>query len=166
MPGIHHVTVGAVADDPYFRDDQDRIGWVRMLVAVSVRFAWTCLIFCEMTTHVHLVVDVPDESLPLGMHRLNGDYANVFNDRHGLRGHVQRARYWSERKAGVGDVLAAYRYVALNPVEAGMVSDPARWAWSSLATSLGLSDGFSFVDASPLAAELGGVDGLRRFVTG
>jgi hypothetical protein len=32
-----------------------------------------------------------------------------------------------------GQLLAAYRYLARNPVEAGLVEDPSDWPWSSAA---------------------------------
>jgi hypothetical protein len=35
--------------------------------------------------------------------------------------------------------LTLLRYVQLNPYRAGLVDDPAKWSWSSMAASLGLS---------------------------
>jgi putative transposase len=155
-PGFHHVTIGATASEPYFRDDLDRLAWIRRLVAVLEQRNWTCVIFCQLTTHVHLVIDVPDESLPAGMHRLNFEYARDFNDRYERRGVLQRARYWSTPKKTAEELLAAYRYVAQNPVEAGLVWDPIQWRWSSFATSCGVDNAFPFVDARSIIEELGG----------
>jgi putative transposase len=155
-PGFHHVTIGATGNEPYFRDDIDRLAWIRRLAAMHDRHRWTCVGFCQLTTHVHLVVDVPDESLPLGMHWLNGGYALDFNSRHARRGTLQRARYWSTPKRESEELLAAYRYVARNPVEAGFVKYPIEWPWSSFATSCGIRDAFPFVDARSVIEELGG----------
>jgi len=155
-PGTHHVTVGATADEPYFRDEVDRLNWIRRFVVVLDRFSWKCEIFCQLTTHVHCLLDVPDASLPLGMHQLNAAYALVFNDRHLRRGTLQRARYWSSVKEDSDALLAAYRYIARNPVEAGLTNDPANWRWSSFATSCGIRDAYPFVDASRVIEELGG----------
>lgn len=109
-----------------------------------------------MTTHVHCLVDVPDDSLAFGMHSLNTAYALAFNERHVRRGVLQRARYWSGAKRDSDALLAAYRYIARNPVEAGLTNDPAKWPWSSFATSCGLGDAYPFVDASRTIGELGG----------
>ncbi|HZC31293.1 MAG TPA: hypothetical protein VE261_07210 [Gaiellaceae bacterium] len=130
--------------------------WIRLFVAVLARHAWRCEIFCQMTTHVHFLVDVFDESLPLGMHRLNTAYALAFNGRHVRRGTLQRARYWSSLKPDAEALLGAYRYIARNPVEEGLTNDPAKWRWSSFATSCGLGDAYPFVDASSVVGELGG----------
>jgi len=155
-PGIHHVTVGAAGRGPYFQSDIDRLDWVRRLVAVASTFEWTCMSFCQLTTHVHLLLETNDESLPVGMQRLNSGFAQATNVRNEGRGTLQRTRYWSERKSTAEAMLAAFRYIAWNPVEAGLVRHPLDWRWSSFATSCGLDDAFPFVDAGRVVGELGG----------
>jgi putative transposase len=66
-------------------------------------------------------------------------------------------------------VLEAFRYVARNPVAAGLVDRPEDWRWSSYGDVVGVSDMFSFVDAAVVLGEFGStraaqVRGLRRFV--
>jgi putative transposase len=66
-------------------------------------------------------------------------------------------------------VLAAYRYVARNPVAAGLVDRPEEWRWSSYGAAVGVSDLFGFVDPGVVLGEFGStraaqVRGLRRFV--
>lgn len=154
--GIHHVTVGAVEHGTYFRDDSDRLIWIRRLTAVLDHYGWTCLTFCQLTTHLHLLVETPDESLPTGMHRLNSRYAQELNERYGRRGALQRTRYWSGPKRTPDALLAAFRYIARNPVEAGLALHPLDWSWSSFATSCGVTRAFPFVDATRVVGELGG----------
>ena len=71
----------------YFRDDVDHITWTRLFVRTLDRFGWTC-IAVELSTHWHALVDVPDESLPRGMHFLNSTYAKAFNGRHDRVGYL------------------------------------------------------------------------------
>lgn len=150
------MTVGAAGRGAYFYTDIDRLDWVRRLIEVTGKFEWTCLLFCQLTTHVHLMIETYDESLPFGMKRLNSGFAQATNVRNEGRGTIQRTRYWSERKLTAEAMLAAFRYIAWNPVEAGLVDSPLDWRWSSLATSCGLDDSFPFVDASRVVGELGG----------
>jgi putative transposase len=165
-PGIRHVVVGAVSPERYYRDDVDHMTWTRRLVAVLDRYDWTCLIVCELPTHVHLLVDVPNETLPSGMHRLSSEYGKDYNARHGRIGALVRERYWSRRIESDADLLGAYAYVALNPVEAGLVDRPEDWRWSSYATTLGLEEAFPFVDATLVLSQLGSgaVAALRAYV--
>ncbi len=147
-PGIHHIVVVATGLSAYYRDDTDRLDWVRRLVRTLDRCEWTCIALCLMTTHVHMLLEVPDESLPLGMHSLNTGYGKAFYDRHERLGNLLRARYWSKRMQDDQQLLAAFRYVARNPFRAGLCERPDEWFWSSFATSCGLAQTFPFVDAS------------------
>jgi REP-associated tyrosine transposase len=164
-PGLQHVWVNATGKEMYYVDEVDRLAWIRRLVQTIERHGWTCIAFCQMTTHVHLVLAIPDWSLPIGMKVLNLEYSKDFNARHGRAGQFVRRRYGSRRIENGRDLLAAFAYVVLNPVEAGMCPRAEDWRWSSYATTLGISRDFPFVDASLVLAELGGsTDALRAFV--
>jgi REP element-mobilizing transposase RayT len=164
-PGVHHVWVNATSHWRYFVDDVDRMAWIRLLVRVRDRYGWRVLAFCQMTTHVHALLDVATDSLSRGMEYLNREYSKDFNARHGRRGHLVRRRFGSRRVEDGRDLLGTYAYVVLNPVEAGACSRPEDWRWSSYATLVGLTADFPFVDASLVVAEVDGqVDRLRALV--
>jgi REP-associated tyrosine transposase len=166
-PGLHHVWVNATGNWPYFYDDVDRVTWVRLLVRTLDRSGWTCIAFCQMTTHVHAIVGVPDLSLPEGMRYLNREYSRDFNARHGRVGHFVRQRYGSRRIQDARDLVGGFGYVVLNPVRAGMCPRAEDWRWSSFATTIGLTDDFAFVDASLVLAEFGGsATALREYAAG
>jgi REP-associated tyrosine transposase len=165
-PGLHHVWVNATGNWAYYLDDVDRIAWTRRLVRTLDRHGWTCLAFCQMTTHVHLILSVPDWSLPDGMRYLNREYGKEFNARHDRVGFLLRKRYGSRRIETAADLLGVYAYVVLNPVRGGMCSEAEDWRWSSFASTLGDRGDFPFVDASLVLAEVGGSPrALRSFVT-
>ena len=163
---MHHIWTNATGNWPYFMDDGDRRAWIALLEQVAGAHAWTVLAFCQMTTHVHALVDVPDTSLPQGMQYLNREYSKRFNARHNRTGHFVRKRFGSRRITSGPDLVGAYAYVVLNPVSEGICPRAEDWRWSSYATTLGLTSDFSFVDAHLVLAELGGAhDALRAFVT-
>jgi putative transposase len=102
-----------------------------LLSSVVTKYDWVCGAYCLMDTHYHLVVRTPNPDLAVGMQRLNGFYAQEFNRRYGLEGHVFFRRYHSlliEREAHLVELC---RYVAMNPVRAGMCGRPEDWPWSS-----------------------------------
>ncbi len=163
--GLHHAWVNATDDWDYFLDEVDRLVWVRRLVAVIDRMAWKCVAFCQMSTHVHLLLSVPDESLPIGMRDLNREYSCDFNLRHSRKGTFLRRRYGSRQIEDGDDLLGVYSYVALNPVAERLCARPEEWRWSSYRTTIGMSTDFPFVDASSVIAEAGGTPAaLRRVV--
>jgi len=163
-PGFHHVWVNATGDWDYFLDEVDRIHWVRLFVQILAEMRWKCVAFCQMDSHVHLLLEVPDTSLAIGMRELNREYSCGFNARHGRHGTFVRQRFGSRRIVDGPDLLGAYAYVVLNPVAAGACRRPEEWRWSSYATTLGLADDFPFVDAAAAISEAGGREQLRSAV--
>ena len=153
-PGIHHVIVKSAGPIEYYTDHIDRLDWLRRFVRVLDRYGWKCIVFCQMTTHAHMLVDVPDWSLSTGMQRLSCGYGKEFNARHDRSGALLGKRFWSAHKTEVEAVVAAFQYIVLNPVRAGICDRAEEWYWSSFATSCGLASIFPFVDASAVVAAL------------
>ena len=92
-----------------------------------------------MTTHYHLLIVTPHADLAAGMHRLNWRYARSFNERHEARGHVFDSRYTSELVQTESHARNIARYIALNPVEAGVCRYPSEWRWSSYNATVGIA---------------------------
>ncbi len=168
-PGLFHVTAHSVWSGDLFRDGLDRVSFSTELASIVGRYRWTCIAACLMTSHYHLLLDVSDESLPRGMQQLNFRYAIGFNRRHLLRGHAFGGRYASVRVESEQHLLAAFRYIARNPVAAGACDRPELWPWSSRPSLIGLQDTFTYVDASRVVGCFGddpsrALDRLRVFV--
>ena len=49
--------------------------------------------YCLMGNHYHLIVETELASLSAGLHRLNGLYAQGFNERHDRVGHLFQGRF-------------------------------------------------------------------------
>jgi len=153
--GTFHVFVHCVwAADAHFRDDTDRIEFLRLLAEITGKLRWKCVAFCLMRSHYHLIVVVDDGVLAAAMHRLNLGYVRGFNRRYDLRGRGQSHPYGSSRIVSDHDLLDRFAYVVLNPVKAGLCRDPGDWRWSSYAGTVGLGEPHSFVDDSPLLRAL------------
>jgi putative transposase len=90
------------------------------------------------------------------MRDLGQRYVPYFNRKHARTGTLWEGRFRSCLVESARYVLACYRYIELNPVRAGIVSDPARYPWSSHAANTGVhADGFvsAHEEFSALAAE-------------
>jgi REP-associated tyrosine transposase len=157
-----------VRRDRIFVDDADRRMFIAFLAQSVYRFRWTCLAYCLMTNHFHLVVSLSAPNLAKGMHRLNGLYARRFNERHGHVGHLFEARYSSNLIETEEHLLQALRYVALNPVTAGLCDDPGDWEWSSFRATAGLERCPRFLAGARVRALFGrgprGTEGYAAFV--
>jgi REP element-mobilizing transposase RayT len=167
--GTYHVTTRTAGPVALFLDDTDRVDFCRRLAKTIRRFTWTCRAFCLMPTHYHLLIDVPANNLQVGMHRLNGQYAQNFNRQHIRSGHLHGDRYHAEPVLTDGHMLHAFRYIVRNPVEAGLCSSPGDWLWSSYRGTAGLDGAYAFVDDAPIREYFGGESDealrlLRNFV--
>ena len=135
--GIYHVYARGNSGDSIYRDDSDRRAYLGRLASVVGHWQWRCLAYCLMTNHLHLLLETPAANLSSGMQYLQGNYAQAFNFRHERSGHVFQGRYGAVRMLSDGQVCSAAAYIARNPVEAGLVADPAEWQWSSLRSVAG-----------------------------
>jgi putative transposase len=146
--GFHHVTSRGNNRQAIFLDDGDRAMFFAILARVLGRVWWACHSFCLMTTHFHLLIETQDESLSFGMQRLNGEYAQSFNRRHGSIGHLFQDRFSSVMVARQSHALEVVRYIARNPVRAGLCNAPEDWIWSSHAATLGRRRAPTFLTTS------------------
>ena len=167
--GLYHVITTSTKPDEFFRDGLDRMEFIALLEQATQRFKSKCISLCLMTTHYHSIFDVPESSLSVGMKWLNWKYAHAFNKRHGRRGHHVGARFAAIPILSEKQLLRTYRYVARNPVRAGISQRPQSWPWSSYASAVGLAHGFGFVDATIVLERFGerreiAIERLRGFV--
>ena len=135
--GLYHVTARGDRREDIFLDDGDRLAWLDVFGTVCNRFNWVCHALCQMTNHYHLVVETLEGNLSQGMRQLNGVYTQTFNRTHRRVGHVFQGRYRAVMVEKDAYLLELMRYVVLNPVRAGMVSDVAAWPWSSYGAMVG-----------------------------
>ena len=164
--GAVHVTARGIRRDPIYVDDADRRMFIAFLSQSVHRFRWTCLAYCMMTNHFHVVVSLSSPNLAKGMHRLNGLYARRFNERHGHVGHLFEARYASTVIESEEHVLDAIRYVVLNPVSAGLCADPADWKWSSFRATAGIERCPRFLAGARVRGHFGrGAAGADRYAS-
>ena len=97
-----------------------------------MKYRWSCLAYCLMGNHFHLVIETSGPTLGEGMRDLQSRYARWFNERYETGGgHVYQERYGMRPVEGDEQFAQLLRYVARNPVRAGLSGTPAAWAWSS-----------------------------------
>lgn len=143
---LYHVTSRAVTRRALYRDVCDWTTFEDIISCVVARHRWSCLSYCLMTTHYHLVIRTDAADISAGMQLLNGSYGRTFNRRHGETGHVFEARFHAEVVESEEHLLETIRYVALNPVRAGACLRPEGWRWSSYAAAVGLAPAPGFLD--------------------
>jgi putative transposase len=169
IPGaLYHITARGNRLHPIYRDDTDRRIWLEVLSLVCERFHFVVHAYCQMTNHYHAMIETVEGNLAQGMRQLNGMYSQRFNRRHDQVGHVFQGRYHAVLVQKESHLLELARYIALNPVRAGIVGRPEEWPWSSYQSMLDSSRAPVWLETAWLLGQFGGdndaVDAFTEFV--
>ncbi len=145
----HHVTQrGNRKQKTFFRDADFRL-YLDMIVEAKAKAGAEVLAYCLMPNHVHFII-VPEhiDSLARLFSDAHRRYTCTINKRKGWRGHLWQERFYS-CVLDEPHLLAAVRYVELNPVRANLCAKPDQWAWSSVRAHMrGRSD--RLVNVTPM----------------
>jgi putative transposase len=160
VPGIpHHVTQRGNRREPIFFTDGDRRFYRALLGEQARRYGVAVWAYCLMPNHVHLILTPSDET---GLARAIGEthrrYANFINVRNGWSGHLFQNRF-SSVAMDEDHLIAAVRYVSLNPVRARLVARAEDWAWSSVNAHLAERDD-DLVSVAPVLDRIEGFAAL------
>jgi len=95
------------------------------------------------------------------MQALGRRYVQYFNHRYHRSGTLWEGRFRSCLVQEESDLLPLYHYIELNPVRAGMVSDPADYSWSTYQCN-GLGGISKLLSPNALFSRLGANDEARQ----
>jgi REP element-mobilizing transposase RayT len=106
-----------------FCDDLDRDTFVDRLGAVISESQTACFAWALMPNHVHMLIRTGHTPISTVMQRLLTGYSVGFNRRHKRHGHVFHNRFKSILCQEEIYLLELVRYIHLNPLRAGLVTD-------------------------------------------
>jgi len=97
------------------------------------------LALCLMPNHFHLLLRIEEDGdLTEFMKRLSQTFSRRVNKSLRRKGTIFEGRYFASHVDTDSYLMAAFRYIHLNPVRAGLVSHPATWEYSNVQEVLGL----------------------------
>lgn len=161
-PGIpHHITQRGNRRQQTFFCDDDYTVYLDLMAEWCGKYRVEIWAWCLMPNHVHLIaVPETEEGLARAIGEAHRRYTRRINFREKWRGHL-----WQERFASFPMderyLLAAARYVEMNPVAAGIVERPELYPWSSAQAHL-LAQYDKLVKVEPLLSMVGN---WRDFLT-
>ena len=150
----HHITQRGNRRQETFFGSDDYQTYINFMAKWCSRAGVEIWAYCLMPNHVHLIAVPHSED---GLRRAIGEahrrYTRRVNFREGWRGHLWQGRFASypmdERY-----LIAAVRYVELNPIRARLVEKPEDYPWSSAAAHLSGRDD-AMVKVAPLLELVG-----------
>ena len=154
VPGLpHHVTQRGNRREPIFLQKGDYALYRDLLAERCAANGVACWAYCLMPNHVHLILTPTTEG---GLSRAVGEahrrYTAFFNARARVTGHLFQGRF-SSAAMDEAHLLAALRYLALNPVRAGLVARAQDWRPCSVGAHLS-SRNDVLVDVAPVLSRV------------
>jgi putative transposase len=129
-----HVIQRGINRQICFTSDADIAAYANWLAEGLKKFGLQLHAWVFMTNHVHLLLTPSDDNATSNLMRyLGGLYVRYFNHRYARTGGLFEGRFKSSVVQDDEYLLTCLRYIELNPVRAGMVTDPGDYRWSSYA---------------------------------
>lgn len=128
---FYHIVCRGNRRDPLFMDNSDFKVFLHILNQVNTQTPFELASYCLMTNHFHLQLRSQDQPVSKVMSLINKRYADYYNTKNNLSGHVFEKRYYDKIIDSKQGMLEVSRYIHLNPVEAKMVAKPETYRWSS-----------------------------------
>ncbi len=142
FPGaFYHVIARGNNKQKIFADDEDYRSFLERLTFYKERFKFIIYGYVLMPNHIHLLLETGEAPLSRIMQSLQFTYTQKFNHRHKKAGHLFQGRYKAILCQKESYLLELIRYIAQNPVRAGLVKRPIDWRWGSFYDLLRLKDG-------------------------
>ncbi|MBF0416380.1 MAG: transposase [Magnetococcales bacterium] len=136
----HHITQRGNRRQQTFFVEQDYQVYLDLMAEWCDHFGVEIWAYCLMPNHVHLIA-IPRtvESMRLAIGEVHRRYTRHVNFREKWRGHLWQGRFASF-PLDEEYLLAATRYVELNPVRARLTASPEEYPWSSARAHLSGQD--------------------------
>ena len=168
IPGTaYHVYARGDNKGLIFHEDADYEKLLSFVHRALDRFGAECVAYSLLDNHFHLLLIPHLHSVSRIMQYVNGWYAQWFNRKYGRVGHVFQGRFGSKIIEDGSYLLTALRYIALNPVEGGLVRQPEDWRWGSHRAISGLEPAPAFLSLARVWAAVNcedAADGRRRYL--
>lgn len=131
--GTYHILCRGHNRQNIFHDKDDFRKYLEILLDCKTRYAIKIYHYVIMSNHLHLIIMSPDGSAVSKMMKvLNQKYAqHYYRAKYGGVGYVWQDRFKSFLIQEGKYLLECGRYIELNPVRAGIVSEPQDYPWSS-----------------------------------
>lgn len=127
----YHVMLRGNDGQPIFFSELDRSRLCFLMQQGVERFGHQIEAFCFMSNHIHMALRVSEISISRIMQHLAFCYARYINWKYKRVGHLFQGRFKSVLIDDEEYLIELIRYIHLNPVRAGIVSNPLEYVWSS-----------------------------------
>lgn len=158
-----HIFNRGIAQQRIFLDESDYERFLRRLETLKTKnhFDHSLYSYVLMPNHFHLLIQTKKTPISKIMSSLLTSYSMYFNRKYKRVGILFQNRFKSKLCNKDSYFLGASRYIHLNPIEAGLVSDLKDYQWSSYQELYG-NPRFSIVDEQEVKMLIGETEKKRK----
>jgi putative transposase len=149
---VYHVGNRGSRKGPLFDRPADFDGFVELVKLARNLNAVRIVSYCLMSNHWHFLLwPMEDDAISGFMHWLTGQHGLLRRRETNTvgEGAVYQSRFWAVPMLDHLHLLAAWRYIERNPVEASLVERAEEWRWSGACPRNG-EDNVLDLDLGPL----------------
>lgn len=128
---MYHVMLRGNYQQDIFLSNQDYEHFSGRLSRLKQMYACKIHLYCLMTNHVHLVIEVNRVPLSKIIHAITSPYARFINQRIRKTGHLFQGRYKAKLIQNEEYLLELCHYIHMNPLKANIVKHLDEYPWSS-----------------------------------
>jgi len=145
---MYHIMVRGNGENNLYKDYNDKDRYLDIIKKYKHKFGFKVYGYCLMDTHGHLLIDPCGADISKIMHGINQSYAQYFNRRHKIKGHVFGDRFKSKIVDSERYLITLSVYIHNNPKDLkGWSGKIDKYPYSSLGVYLNtIRDRFEIVD--------------------
>ena len=129
----YHVTARINRQEFLFDKENIKEMFLKVLEEAKLKFNFGLKNFCIMGNHIHLIIKpFKGENLSKIMQWILGVFAQRYNRRFTLKGHVWYDRFKSKVIFTLRQYFNTFFYISNNPVKAGLVHKAAEYEYSGI----------------------------------
>jgi putative transposase len=142
---FYHVFNRGINKEKIFFAENDYLFFLKKLKALKDKYDHSIYAFCLMPNHFHVSIQTRKVPISKIMSALTTSYSMYFNRTYSHFGPVFQNRFKSILIENSSYFLKLSQYIYLNPVKAGLVSDPMLYKFSSIREAVG-SESLNYLD--------------------
>jgi len=160
----YHVMNRGAGRQKIFKNNHHRTIFINLLQECRNLYNINIYAYCLMDNHYHLIISTPDSNISRVMRHINGVYTQKYNRLMKRDGPLFRGRYHAKLIEEDCYLLLVTRYIHLNPVDAGIVQNPADYRWSSYRAYLGLTAKSDWLSIQTITEQLRQTNSLSHII--
>ena len=130
----YHITSRINRQEHIFLPKEVKDMFLKVVRRAKLKYSFSIKNFCIMNNHVHFILTpLKNDSLSDIMRWILGVFAQSYNKKYNLKGHVWYDRFKSKVIESFRQFINTFLYISNNPVKAGIVNKALDYQYSGIA---------------------------------